>query len=109
MKTKIKKSTVGSRVLRVLENAERWSKSESVPGVRVTQFPPVDIRKIRARLKLNQQEFSRRFGLSLDSVQNWEQGRTVPDGPAKVLLAVISVNPKAVEKALSVYPGSVSN
>ncbi|MBZ5611041.1 MAG: helix-turn-helix domain-containing protein [Acidobacteriia bacterium] len=92
--------------MRSLENAERWSKGERVPGVRVTQFPPVDIRKIRTRLKLNQQEFSRRFGLSLDSVQNWEQGRTVPDGPAKVLLAVISVNPKAVEKALSVYQAS---
>jgi hypothetical protein len=39
MKTKLKKSTVASRVIRALKNAERWSKGEIVPGVRVAQFP----------------------------------------------------------------------
>ena len=101
MKTKTKPSRVGTRVLKALHEASRWSKGEDVPGVRVTLFPPLDVRKIRTRLKLNQKEFAEKFGLSVDSVQNWEQRRTLPDGPARVLLAIISQNPKAVENALA--------
>jgi putative transcriptional regulator len=51
-------------------------------------------------MKLNQKEFAARFGFSLDSIQNWEQGRRIPDGPARTLLAVIAHEPKAVERAL---------
>jgi putative transcriptional regulator len=54
-------------------------------------------------LKMTQAEFSRAFGLSLDSVKNWEQGHRVPEGPAKVLLAVIAKDPQAVQDALATY------
>jgi putative transcriptional regulator len=95
-----KKSSVASRVLNALKEAERHNRGERVPGMRITHYPAVDIREIRARLKVNQKEFAEKFGLSLDSVQNWEQGRTVPDRPARILLAVISENPKLVERAV---------
>ncbi|MGA2212499.1 MAG: helix-turn-helix domain-containing protein [Bryobacteraceae bacterium] len=67
----------------------RWA----VPGT-------YDVRKMRARMKLSQKQFAARFGFSLDSIQNWEQGRRIPDGPARTLLAVIAHEPKAVERAL---------
>lgn len=95
----MKKTKTGSRVLKALQQAERWTRGEEVPGVRVTTFP--DIKKIRRRLKLDQKQFAERFGLSVDSIQNWEQGRRLPDGPAKVLLAVIAKHPKAVDDALA--------
>jgi putative transcriptional regulator len=51
-------------------------------------------------MKLSQTQFAARFGFSLDSIQNWEQGHRKPEGPARILLAVIAKNPKAVEEAL---------
>jgi|HubBroStandDraft_1064217.scaffolds.fasta_scaffold131307_2 DNA-binding transcriptional regulator YiaG len=53
-------------------------------------IPSVDVAEVRRRLKLSQAEFAAAFGLSLDSVKNWEQGHRSPEGPAKVLLAVIA-------------------
>lgn len=60
----------------------------------------VDVRAVRDRLGLSQLEFAAKFGLDLDAVQNWEQGRTRPDRNARILLRVIAVAPDAVEQAL---------
>ncbi len=40
------------------------------------------------------------IGVSVATLQNWEQGRRKPEGPAQALLRVAAVNPGAVEKAL---------
>jgi putative transcriptional regulator len=56
-------------------------------------------------MKLSQKEFAARYGFSIDSIQNWEQGRRVPDRPARILLAVIAHDPKAVERALLAAAG----
>jgi DNA-binding transcriptional regulator YiaG len=61
----------------------------------------VDVRAVRDGLGLTQLEFAARFGLDLDAVQNWEQGRTRPDRNARILLRVIATAPEAVERALS--------
>ena len=55
---------------------------------------------LRAALGLTQLEFATRFGLDLDAVQNWEQGRALPDRNARILLQVIAKAPSAVEDAL---------
>lgn len=60
----------------------------------------IDVRAIREQLGLSQLEFAARFGLDLDAVQNWEQGRTRPDRNARILLRVIATAPEAVEEAL---------
>jgi putative transcriptional regulator len=62
--------------------------------------PETNVRKLRAKLKLTQSQFAAKFGFTLDSVQNWEQGHRKPEGPARTLLAVIAKNPDAVEEAL---------
>lgn len=70
--------------------------------VEATPFVPAeaDARAVRAATGLTQEEFARRFGLDVATLRNWEQGRTRPDGPARVLLRVILRQPQAVEAAL---------
>lgn len=69
------------------------------PG-RVFDFSPLDIKDIRKKLHKSQREFALMIGVSLSTLQNWEQGRRKPVGPAKALLKVAAENPEAVEKAL---------
>ena len=59
------------------------------------------VRAVREGLGLSQAEFARRFGLSLRSLQEWEQGRRLPDMAVFAYLRVIEQNPKAVQSALS--------
>lgn len=68
---------------------------------RVIKFRPTDIKAIRSRLKKSQSEFALMIGVSIATLQNWEQGRRVPVGPARALLKVAAKNPKAVVEALS--------
>jgi putative transcriptional regulator len=64
--------------------------------------PPAYVRRVRERLGFTQAEFARRFGLRERTIQEWEQGRAQPEGPARVLLRIIEREPKAVERALKV-------
>ena len=59
------------------------------------------IRALRKRMKLSRRKFAERFGLDARAVQDWEQGRRVPDRSARVLLTVIDREPEAVERALA--------
>ena len=67
---------------------------------RTFDFKPADIRRIRDRLKMSQSEFALMIGVSVATLQNWEQGRRRPEGPARALLKIAAENPKAVIKAL---------
>ncbi len=60
----------------------------------------VDVRAIRAKLGLSQRVFAERFGFSLRTVQQWEQGRAVPERPARILLMIIDSEPHVVERVL---------
>jgi putative transcriptional regulator len=63
---------------------------------------PAYVRRVRERLGFTQAEFARRFGLRERTIQEWEQGRARPEGPARILLRVIECEPQAVERALKV-------
>ena len=58
------------------------------------------VREVRAGLSLTQAQFAHRFGLSLRSLQEWEQARRLPDAAVLTYLRVIERNPKAVKLAL---------
>ena len=60
----------------------------------------VRIRALRDGMKLSRQKFAERFGLDVRTLQDWEQGRRVPDRAARVLLTVIDREPDAVVRAL---------
>ncbi len=68
---------------------------------RVVDLKPMDIREVRKKLDLSQSEFALMIGVSLSTLQNWEQGRRRPEGPAQALLKVAASNPKAVIDALA--------
>jgi len=58
------------------------------------------VREVREGLGFAQSEFARQFGLSLRSLQEWEQARRLPDTAVLAYLRVIERNPKAVQSAL---------
>lgn len=59
-----------------------------------------DVLKVRARLGLSQRKFARLLGISEDTLQNWEQGRRRPTGPAEVLLKVAANHPEVILEAV---------
>ena len=67
---------------------------------RVYEIKPPDIRTVREKLKVSQNEFALMIGVSVRTLQNWEQGRRKPEGPAKALLRIALRNPRAVLDAL---------
>lgn len=74
---------------------------------RVFTYNAVDIRRLRKSVKVSQSEFARMIGVSPATVQNWEQGRRTPRGPAMALLRVFEENPKLVVGALG-EPGTAT-
>jgi putative transcriptional regulator len=55
-----------------------------------------DVKKIRSNYKLSQPEFAALMGISIKTLQNWEQGRRVPEGAARVLLQVAAKYPEVI-------------
>jgi len=70
-------------------------RGEQLP-TRSFEIEKPDIKRIRTKYKLTQSEFATLLGIRLSTLQNWEQGRRVPHGPARVLLQVASKHPDAV-------------
>ncbi|MCL5746121.1 MAG: type II toxin-antitoxin system MqsA family antitoxin [Acidobacteria bacterium] len=100
-KTAGAKRGVGQEVITSLKEAIAWAGGEDVPArVTTVQVCETDVRAVRRKLRLSQSQFAAKFGFQPATLKNWEQGRTRPDGPARVLLAVIARHPEAVEDAL---------
>ena len=75
------------------ETTEAPAPSEAAP------LPAV--RDLRRRAQLTQLEFAARLGVPVETIRNWEQGKRVPRGPARALLAVIAHSPETVFAALA--------
>ena len=67
---------------------------------RIFEHPDPDVREIRERLGLSQSRFAAMIGVSARTLQNWEQKRREPEGPAKALLRVVDRCPQVVLEAL---------
>ena len=83
-----------------LDEALAFSKGKKSKAV-VHEFKPLDVKNIRARVGMSQNEFASAFGISVSTLRHWERGDRTPHGPALVLLNVVAKDPKAVLKALS--------
>jgi len=83
------------------EDGDAWTDAELAEPEPVYPPPsPAQVRALRAKMGLSQARFARRFGFTLDTVQQYEQGRRRPSGPASTLLRVIEADPEAVMRAL---------
>jgi putative transcriptional regulator len=74
----------------------------TLKAARTTVFKPQEVKAVRASLGASQSEFALMIGVSVATVQNWEQGRRTPDGPALALLRVAARNPKAVADVMRI-------
>ncbi len=72
-----------------------------VPETRVHRPRPVDVKALRSKVGMTQEQFSARFGFSTATLRHWERGDRAPHGAALVLLNVIAHNPTAVIEALT--------
>lgn len=96
-----KRQTIGESIVEGLQEAIAWTRGEN-SDVRVTlvQVPEMDVREVRTKMGLSQAQFATQFGFPPSTLRNWKQGRSLPDAPTRVLLAVIAKHPEAVEDVL---------
>jgi putative transcriptional regulator len=87
-------------IKRGLEQAVRHGKGKRVAGMRLHVAPEIDVKAVRERTGLTQEEFAATFAISLGALRHWERGDRKPRGTAKVLLNVIAKEPDAVLRAL---------
>ncbi len=69
-------------------------------AVRVTKFPDPEVKLIREKVGLSQNHFAMLIGVSKRTLENWEQGRRHPTGPAKTLLKILDADPEHAVRAL---------
>ena len=86
-------------LLASINQARKIHAGKIKPG-RISKFYPTIVTGIRRKLHISQPEFAHLIGVSVNTLQNWEQGRRKPEGPALALLKVAEDNPEAVMKAL---------
>ena len=95
------RSELGREIETALGEVLNHVRGETALSCRIVDDPAAGrIVALRKRLRLSRQKFAERFGLDVRAVQEWEQGRRVPDRAARVLLTVIDRDPEAVVKAL---------
>ena len=95
----MKKALFGELVESIRE-AGKIRRGERQPS-RKFVFKPEDVRSIREKLQKSQSDFAQMIGVTVSTLQNWEQGRREPQGPARALLMVASKAPDVVAKALA--------
>jgi putative transcriptional regulator len=71
-----------------------------VKPARVTVFAELEVKAIRAKTGLTQGRFADVVGVSKRTLENWEQGRRSPSGPARALLKIVDADPEYALKAL---------
>lgn len=86
-------------LIKSVRQAGKIKRGELNPS-RTARFDPDDVRRIRKGLGLSQSEFALLIGVSASTLQNWEQGRRQPEGPARALLRIAATHPKALLDAL---------
>lgn len=62
----------------------------------VEKMEKPDVKSIRSKLEVSQSEFATMLGISVRTLENWEQGHRTPKGPARVLLKVAEAHPEVV-------------
>ena len=101
-RSKPQSSTLGRRMIAGLKEAVAHARGDvALPTYTVAVPDDMDVAAIRRQLGLSQAAFARAFGLDVTAIHAWEQGRRRPDRAARVLLAVIAKEPKAVLRALA--------
>jgi putative transcriptional regulator len=82
-----------------LKEAKAIAQGEVEASRRITVAPP-DVKAIREKIGLSQSDFARLMRVSVKTLQNWEQHRRTPTGPAAALLKIVVTAPDVALKTL---------
>lgn len=93
------KKELFNELIKSLDQAKSIRAGKTKPSRSFT-YNPIDIKRIRNRFHASQSQFALMIGVSRATLQNWEQGRRTPEGPAQALLRVAEKRPDAVLEAL---------
>ena len=88
------------QLVKGVREMKRHMSGKSIRGARATVVDEPDVRAIRKAADISQSQFARLIGVNLRTLQNWEQRRTRPTGPARALLKIVASNPKSALEAL---------
>ncbi len=83
-------------LLQSVRDMGRHMRGEVVAGARTREFPEPDVKAIREGTGLSQTRFAYLIGVKPKTLQNWEQHRVRPAGPARALLKIVQANPGAL-------------
>ena len=83
---------IGQEILDGIREIKAYEQGEAILRTRVLR-EPAPPQEIRVRLKLSQSAFAGLMGVSIRTVQDWEQGRRKPSGPAIALLRIAEQRP----------------
>lgn len=89
------------------EHQEEDANPVHLPGVtpaETSDHETLNVKALRAKIGVSQASFARNYKISLRTLQDWEQGRRKPQGPARVLLMLIEADPNWVREALKKKP-----
>ncbi len=89
-----------TRILSGAKSALAYMESNPPEGTVVHVPEDLDVAEIRTRTGLAQPAFAATIGVSLHTLRNWEQKRRRPEGPARVLLAMVEKRPQVVREIL---------
>ena len=84
-----------------LRDGQEFPLAPALPAAPAELAAPPAVRDLRRRARLTQLEFAARLGVPVETIRNWEQGKRMPRGPARALLAVIAHAPETVFAALA--------
>lgn len=96
-------SRAGKRLIESAEQVLAFAKGEAKEkeaDYRIHIPEEIDVKNIRKKFHMSQARFAEHFGFSVRTLQEWEQGRSVPRGVAKQFLVVLHKEPEAVRRAL---------
>lgn len=87
------KRDIGQEILEGIQEIKAYKAGETTLRARKLN-PPAPAKDIRAQLMLSQAAFAGLMGVSLRTIQDWEQGRREPNGAAKTLLRIAQQHPE---------------
>ena len=94
-------NSIADSIRRGLQEAVAYAEGKAKEGTYRVHIPEkIDVKAIRTRLDLTQEEFAGRFGFSVNTLRHWEQGTRQPEGPTRAYLLVIERAPEDVQRAL---------
>jgi putative transcriptional regulator len=85
------------QLVKGVREMKRHIAGKRVSGARVTTVDTPSVKRIREAANISQSQFAKLIGVNLRTLQNWEQERTRPTGPARALLKIVASDPKALE------------